>query len=306
MSAPSKFSVRAPQIVMVVLTFATALQLAHWITGRSGARTPSAAALTPTRAANRPAVDLAAISAAQLFGPLANTAMPTGSADPDHAPPTSLPLVLAGVFARTDPQAGYAIVGETAANARLHAVGAALPGGATLKAVYPDRVLLEHNGGYETLTLPQRAAPWAGTAAASPGPGPAAQLDRARDVLARNPNAIGQALRWQQVLADGATRGFRVYPGSNEKVFKALGLKPGDLLTALNQVPLDGAARGEEIMGTLASAGRVTVTLSREGREQNLTLDIEQALRSVETQTPEPNSPIVADERARAERRPGE
>lgn len=97
-----------------------------------------------------------------------------------------------------------------------------------------------------------------------------------------------------------------MYPGSNEKVFKALGLKPGDLLTALNQVPLDGAARGEEIMGTLASAGRVTVTLSREGREQNLTLDIEQALRSVETQTPEPNSPIVADERARAERRPGE
>jgi len=145
--------------------------------------------------------------------------------------------------------------------------------------------LLERGGGFESLALPRNLAAWASPASNAPAAAPTV-TDRARELVARDPNAIAQVLRWQQVLADGATRGFRVYPGANEKVFHALGLKPGDLLTAINQVPLDGPARGEEIMTTLASTGRAAVTISREGREQTLTLDLEQAMRNVERTTP--------------------
>lgn len=284
MTATLQLGQRAPHIMTAALLFLTGLQIARWVTAPARAPDVTGAAPAVTRAAP---VDLAAIAAAHLFGALAEPAAPkaTGNADPNAAPATSLPLVLAGVFARTDPAAGYAIVGESAANARLHAVGAALPGGATLHAVYPDRILLERGGGFESLALPRNLATWASPAPVAPATLPSV-TDRARDLVARDPNAIAQVLRWQQVLADGATRGFRVYPGANEKVFRALGLRPGDLLTAINQVPLDGPARGEEIMTTLASSGRAAVTINREGREQTLTLDLEQAMRNVERTTP--------------------
>lgn len=286
MAATPQLGERAPQILVAALLLASGLQLARGVTSPRSSAVPTAA---PESAANAGApLDLARIAAAQLFGALAAAPVErttSGSADPEHAPATTLPLVLTGVFARTDPAAGYAIIGDSAANARLQAVGASLQGGATLRAVHPDHVLLERNGGFETLSLPRHQAAWATPTAPAAAP---TSTDRARDLLARDPNAIAQVMRWQQVLADGATRGFRVYPGSNEKVFRALGLKPGDLLTAINQVPLDGPARGEEIMTTLASSGRVTVTLSREGREQNLALDLEQAMRSVQKSPSEP------------------
>lgn len=284
MTATLQLGQRAPHILTAVLLFLTGLQIARWVT--ASARAPDITGAAPAAARVAP-VDLAAVAAARLFGALAEPAakQPVGSADPNAAPATSLPLVLAGVFARTDPAAGYAIVGESAANARLHAVGASLPGGATLHAVYPDRILLERGGGFESLTLPRNLASWASPAPGAPVASPSV-TDRARELVARDPNAIAQVLRWQQVLADGATRGFRVYPGANEKVFRALGLKPGDLLTAINQVPLDGPARGEEIMTTLSTSGRAAVTINREGREQTLTLDLEQAMRNVERTTP--------------------
>lgn len=289
MVAPLQIGERAPQFLLAALLLAAGLQIARWVTLPATGTLPMAiSAVSATPAVAATPTDLTAIAAAQLFGALVDTPTPAhGSADPNNAPPTSLPLVLTGVFARTDPAAGYAILGESAANARLHAAGTSLQGGVVLRAVYSDRVLLERAGTFETLALPRNSAAWANPAATTAAP---ISTDRARDLIARDPNAIAQVMRWQQMLADGATRGFRVYPGSNEKVFRALGLKPGDLLTAINQVPLDGPARGEEIMSTLASSGRVNVTLNREGREQNLALDLEQAMRSVESNTRRPES----------------
>jgi len=61
--------------------------------------------------------------------------MPTCSVRPavqasSNAPPTTMPLILAGVIANKDnPDRGQAIIGSSAADAKLYSVGAAIVGG---------------------------------------------------------------------------------------------------------------------------------------------------------------------------------
>ena len=58
-------------------------------------------------------------------------------------------------------------------------------------------------------------------------------------------------MRPQPVFAGGKMRGFRVYPGANRQAFARLGLRAGDLVTAINGTPLDDQDRAQEIFGTL-------------------------------------------------------
>ena len=56
-------------------------------------------------------------------------------------------------------------------------------------------------------------------------------------------------------------RGFRVYPGANRQAFARLGLRAGDLVTAINGTPLDDKDRAQEIFGTLNSSTDARVTV---------------------------------------------
>ena len=89
----------------------------------------------------------------------------------------------------------------------------------------------------------------------------------------QNPESITQILRPQPVFANGQQRGYRVYPGRNRQQFAKLGLRPGDLVTAINGMPLDDPARGMEIMESMNSATEVTVTVERNGQSTQITID---------------------------------
>jgi len=71
------------------------------------------------------------------------------------APETRLKLTLRGVFASEDSSGGRAIVGDPQGKEENYAVGDPLPGGAKLSEIYPDRIILERNGRFETLRLPK-------------------------------------------------------------------------------------------------------------------------------------------------------
>jgi general secretion pathway protein C len=185
-----------------------------------------------------------------------------------------MPLVLAGIIAAKDPKDGLAIVGENAANAKVYAVRDNIPGGARLNAVYADRVLLERGGRIEQLTLPRQYAAAAPTRAVPPASPDA--LERVRRVINEQPGVIADVMRPQPVFAEGKQRGYRVYPGRNRSAFMQLGLRPGDLVVAINSTPLDDPARGEEIFRTLGSSSEAHVTVMRNGRQQDLTLNLSQ------------------------------
>ena len=87
----------------------------------------------------------------------------------------------------------------------------------------------------------------AATPAASAAGNSDAMLERMRKLVNDDPGVIGQVLRPQPVFAGGKMRGFRVYPGANRQAFARMGLRAGDLVTAINGTPLDDKDRAQEI-----------------------------------------------------------
>ena len=259
---------------VVVLSLALAAEAAIVLTDAFGARgAPPAATPGPGSAAVNKGYDLAGLLNAHLFGAAPSAA----SANAGDAPATSQQLVLAGVLAAEDPKRGFAIIGATAQAAKVFSVGETLPGGAKLDSVYSDRALLEVNGQIEALLLPrQPSLGGAVTPVAVNVVGSGTVIDRMRQIVQQDPGLITDIIRPQQVMAQGKQIGLRVYPGRNPAAFNRLGLRPGDLVTAINGTPLDDPGRGDEIFRTLGSAAEARVTVMRNGRQSELTLNMAQ------------------------------
>jgi general secretion pathway protein C len=285
---------RLPLGLTVVLGLVVGLQGAFLVADLTGGARPAddaaAAGLANLTLPARSPLDISALVAANLFG--------AEAADPQAAAAaTSLPLVLAGVLANSDPARGVALVGESAAAARVFRVGDTLPGGARLQAVLADRILLERGGRSEALMLPRQSS--GGTApppvAGAPVRGGATaeqaiQQARARMMQAGN-SVVGDIIRPQAVLADGRQQGYRVYPGANPSAFGRLGLRPGDLVTAVNGTPLDDPTQSATIFGTLGDGGSARLTVMRNGRQQELTLNLAEVASA--TATPPAGTPMA-------------
>jgi general secretion pathway protein C len=253
-----------PQIATSVLLAALAIEAGVIVTRNLGGAPAVPSTAPVVAAASRRGVDLRAIVDAHLFGQAAVSST--------EAPPTSIPLVLAGVLALQDPSQGMAILGPNAAQAKLYAVGSAVPGGARLHAVYRDRVLLDRGGAIESLVLPRKSA--------MSGPAPTATTTppgQRLQALAQSSGALlGGLIRAQAVFQQGRLQGYRIFPGTraNPAAFAQLGLRSGDMITAVNGTPLDDPNRGPEILQTLSSASSANVTLLRNGAQQDLALNL--------------------------------
>ena len=72
-----------------------------------------------------------------------------------EAKQTKLSLTLRGVLATDDPKQGIAQIQNAKKEERHFAVNDNIFGQATLEEIYADRVIILHNGKYETLLLPE-------------------------------------------------------------------------------------------------------------------------------------------------------
>lgn len=265
---------RAPQIVTFILALALAAQLAFIVVGMSG-RSRQTAPPPVVAAPVTPPLNIGALVNAHLFG---QAVVQSNGGDGANAPPSSMPLVLAGVLATEDPKLGMAIIGENSASAKVVSVGKQVPGGAILHSVYNDRAVIDRNGALESVFLPRRST---STSSTPPPPMPAGAgndqaIERMRRLVNQDPGMLGQVMRPQPVFAGGKMRGFRLYPGSNRQAFARLGLRAGDLVTAINGTPLDDRDRAQEIFNTLNSSTDARITVTRNGRQQELVLNIAQ------------------------------
>jgi general secretion pathway protein C len=270
------FLAHGPKIATGLLALLLGVQAASLVISLSGGgTTPPAPSqdTPPINATPAKRLNLAAITRGNLFG-----AQQGSTTDASNAPETSASLILTGLIAGDEPSTGLAILGESANGAQVYSVGDSVPGGVKLHAVYQDRVLLDRSGSIESLLLPNQNAaglintallPTASNASATP-------IDSVRRLIAEQPSTVSEIMRPQAVFAQGKQRGYRVYPGRNRQAFVRLGLRPGDLITAINGTPLDDAARGQEIFQTLSSATEARVTVERNGRPEELSLNMTQ------------------------------
>jgi general secretion pathway protein C len=284
---------RAPQVLTFVLALAIAAQLALIVvklTGRSRVAPPPAMNVMPAPAP----LDVASLVNAHLFG----SAEVQATGDAANAPPSSMPLVVVGLLATEDPEKGMAIIGENSQAAKVVSVGQQVPGGAQLHSVYADRAIIDRSGMLESVFLPRRTE---GSSLPPPPPPPVAtnsneaMVERMRRLVNDDPGMISQVIRPQPVFAGGKMRGFRVYPGANRQAFARMGLRPGDLVTSINGTPLDDRDRAQEIFSTLSSSADARVSVTRNGRQQDLVLNIAQVAAEAEQMAPVEDGNIPVD-----------
>jgi general secretion pathway protein C len=227
--------------------------------------------------APRAGVDVQTIVSAHLFGV---AAADPASQDPANAPQSSANLLLAGTIATQDPKHGVAIISDAGGPSKVYSVGERISG-ASLHSVYLDHVILDRAGALETLLLPRQLPP---SARGAPlvrrpaDPRTAAAVDNIRRMVQQDPSILDQVMRTVASYdnAAGKLRGFRAYPGRNRAIFAKLGLKAGDLVTAINGTPLDDPQRSQDVFNTIQTSDHVTVTIERGGQKQDITLNIAQ------------------------------
>ncbi|MDR2876526.1 MAG: type II secretion system protein GspC [Chromatiales bacterium] len=210
---------------------------------------------------------------------------PQGSvqASLESLPETSLNLILRGVVAAGGSNVGGgAIIGAPSGTDSFYAVDAALPGGATLREVYGDRVVLERNGRLETLRLPREglegAIPSAPDGASSLPQAAASGDERTfseyRQIAMTNPQQLSEMMQVQPKTQNGRVLGYEVQPGRDPGLFNRLGLAPGDVVTSVNGVGLDNPARALGALRSLSGQEAVSIELQRNGVSQTLQINL--------------------------------
>ncbi|TAM10154.1 MAG: PDZ domain-containing protein [Nevskiaceae bacterium] len=247
---------------------------AHWTTA------PLPRAIGITRGA---ATATLPASVEDLFGAPPTSALP-GQSTNVHAlataPETHLDLKLLGILAnRSTPGLSRALIAPGSGGDQPYALGQAVTPGVLLKAIFPDRVVLSRSGKLETLRLdlskpPAGASSDVPIAVAGQQTGDALKMSAIRTQLLTNPGAAGQYIRVQPVNAPGGGQmGYRIYPGPNREAFKATGLHPGDIVTAINGVPLNNPAQTLQLLSELSKAQQVSVSVKRGTQTLTTTLD---------------------------------
>lgn len=276
--------------------FALLLVLALWLAARifwqlaeGDARTPVAAgaATTTAGAADRPRVDLAGL---HLFGQSGLAVLPQNF----DAPETSLDLVLVGTLAADQPEDGMAIVADAEGDG-FYQVGDELPGDAELREVHTDRIVLVHQGRFETLRLreegvdpaPRARRPGGRTQAPSKplagirgAPGQTGvNWSQVQQNLRIDPAELARQVRALPHMENGRQIGVRLQAGRDTLLFSKLGLRNTDIITSVNGIPLDNPGRALELVNQLSSKTQFQVRLRRDGRDMTLNIDANQLAR---------------------------
>jgi len=281
-----------PPAVTAVLVIAIAHRLAEitWLaTPRTSFDRPAPVIVHPTSERTASTANFSALADSDLFGkaPEAPVEEPVVVETVVDAPDTTLNIRLTGVAADEDGKLSLAIVASGRSDERKYRIGQEIENtnGATLHAVYPDRVILNRGGRLEALRLPKEPSPTAATAAASripparqPVAAPAAPVEGPtfRDLANENASRLTDIMRLAPQYEGGTMIGFRVNPGRNRQAFEALGLQPGDVVTQINGMVLDDPNRALQVFEALGESVQAEVTVVREGVPNVLVVDTTQ------------------------------
>lgn len=289
-SAPAlyaRYGRHLPALVSLVLVVVVARLLAELVWAL--VPTPAEAVWhpappAPVAVAGANAVDLNAISSAALFGRYVPPAAPVAN-DLANAPETQLNLTLLGILADSrHPESSRALIGTQGGEEQPYSVGDDVARGVVLQAIFPDRVILARGGRLETLRLDKDAPgsgllPGGGLAEAPATEVPAdaaASLAAIRTQLLADPSKAADYIRVQPVNSGNGINGYRIYPGKDRSIFTAAGLKPGDIVTAVNGVQLNDPAKSLQLLNDLSQSNQLNLTVDRGGQSQSFNLSLSQ------------------------------
>ena len=234
-------------------------------------------------------LNLADIKRLNLFGDF--NAGPIEEKEVTDAPVTRLNLTLTGVVASSVEDQGAAII-ENRNQQQTYGIGEKIEGtSVSLKEVYADRVIIKNGSSNETLMLDgvdykKNTNQLSQTPLANPQPsdqGP----EELRQTLSNEAIQAGRELQDQPASfidyiavsphrPDGELLGYRVSPGKKPTLFKAAGLKSGDVITDINGLDLTDMQEALEAMNMLKELQSLQMSVQREDELITIYLDLPQ------------------------------
>ncbi len=219
--------------------------------------------------------NIARITDGHLFG---NAPAPAAQDSLHNAPDAGGAFLLSGVIASRDPKTGYAIVGRTGRPTRLYHAGATLVGlsGGRLYEVYEDRVILDLEGRFETLRLPHPGSASSGVSGSVLQPAIVRSVRSEPAAVTAVPDTINLPMSPARMFrnlnpvprfAAGRFGGLRLMPSPDDE--EKFGVRNGDLVVAVNGVPLTNASAVSGLLGNQVNQHTtVSLTVLRDGAQQ--------------------------------------
>lgn len=193
---------------------------------------------------------------------------------------TRLDLVLRGILAHKPQSKALAMISRGRSQQEVYAIGDSLPGNAELSEIHRDKVIIEYQGRYETLTLeqikgvalqtnkaPVKRAP---RSSSRPAIAPQRAASLRKEFLA-NPSKLMSMVNIKQQRSDGKLLGYQINPKGDPSLFYELGLQEGDVLLSVNGQPVSNT----KALNGLRDANRYDVVVMRGGAEVPLSISFE-------------------------------
>jgi general secretion pathway protein C len=183
-----------------------------------------------------------------------------------------LPLILVATEVGRTPADGIALIGVKKESPQTYQFGAILANGARLSEITMDYVVLTKDGKSVKLYrdgLPQ-VAKVSEALSAMVTVGGALPIPPA---VATVQQTLTQHIRPTPVYDGANITGYQVYPADGSGVFARMGLQAGDVITAMNGVPLNESQSAMVYFESLSQGVAMTATVKRKGETLNVALD---------------------------------
>ena len=237
-----------------------------------------------------------------LFGQVKKVAAPVKST-PKVAPVKTvqrvkLNLKLHGIVAYKSKD-GFALISSNNGRQKVYAKGDELEKakGVTVLEILPTKVVLNNNGQTEELLLPvkenknkpkkaggygkfdpnKKYKDYSASNLPPNSPPPrmnqqpsrnsVPNLENFRQQVMANPRKLMDIASTSPAVVGGKFKGFRIQPGRERKLFRQLGFRPNDIITEVNGIVIDSAGKGAMVLGELAQATEISVTVLRGGQQ---------------------------------------
>lgn len=169
------------------------------------------------------------------------------------------------------PGGGSAIIGLPDGRQVSVGVGEEIEPGLTLTEVGPDHAVVSRNGSPSRITFGEVPV-----GAAAPPPPPSTEQvvtpQTAPAATTVDPQALMAEASLRPRMRGLAVNGFTVNASGQTPALAAAGLQPGDVITSIDGVPLDGLGRINELRTRLQRAPQAEIRFERNGQTRTTTI----------------------------------
>jgi general secretion pathway protein C len=231
---------------------------------------------------------LRGVAEVHLFGVASKPVI--NKAAPIEAKKTGLKLTLRGVFAANSPNMAMALIADARGKEKVYRKSDTIFSGVRLYEIYPDKVILERSGNFETLYFTEQDKTQANRVRTTPSyktrKPVAAKSGKVRtrnirasktikeslEVLSTDPQKFMQEARIEPVFDDNNQIKGYTFDHNDRRLISSLGLRKGDVIVEINGQSVSDPSTLTTLFTQLNSISELSLLIERNGRRENLNI----------------------------------